>query len=166
MPVYRIMAALHPKVKLMQVTQTVKAVATHALASGGSFLDLEDRGIRRAWHPMRGSGTAGPQDQARFLNLTCYVRPDTLNEMEEKLRKESNTLRVRSTLVADTPYKMIQEKEAEEERVALQVHFQMLNAMPLGEKRNAFKKALMEKVADRKKNRFAGHRFSYEKEAV
>jgi ribosomal protein S6 len=158
------MTALQPKVKLLQVTQTVKDIASHALANGGSFLDLEDRGIRRAWHPMRGTGQGGPQDQARFFNLTCFVKPTTLKEMEEKLRKESNTLRVRSTLVADTPYEMILEKRAEEERARLQVYFQMLDSMPIGDHRDKFKKSLMNIVAERKKSRFDGHRFSYDTE--
>ena len=128
------------------------------------MLDLEDRGIRRCWHPMRGRGRLGPQNQARFFNLTCFVKPVTLNEMEEKLRSTNEILRVRTTLVADTPYKMMVADKEEEERVYIQVQFQVLDAMPPSEDRIAFKKWLMEMVNQRKKNRFAGHRFTYPKE--
>ena len=161
MPVYRIMTALHPKVKLQHVTAAVKDAATYALANGGSFLDVEDRGLRRAWHPMKGRGQAGPQDQARFINMTCFVKPETLNVMEENLRKETNTLRVRTTLVADTPYKMIKKKYEEEESARLQTNFMLLDTMPLGDERDELKRNLMDWVAERKKTRFPGHRFDY-----
>jgi ribosomal protein S6 len=161
MPVYRIMAALHPKVKLLQVSATVKKAATNALSNGGSFLDLEDRGLRRAWHPMRGAGQGGPQDQARFINMTCFVKPSTLTDIEETLRKDEIILRVRTTLVAETPYDMIREVEKEKDRARLQMKFNLMDAEEDEEVADAWKKELMEEVGQRKKERFEGHRFTY-----
>tara|TARA_B100000795_G_C22582729_1_gene354439 strand:+ start:80 stop:586 length:507 start_codon:yes stop_codon:yes gene_type:complete len=162
MPVYRIMAALHPRIKLTDLSSAVKTASLHALTKGGAFLELEDRGIRRAWHTIRSGGQIAPQDQARFINMTCFVEPKTLVDIESALRKIPNCLRVRSSLVAETPYDAILCEREEEERARLQVKFQQLDQMIAGDERDKFKKYLMELVSKRKKNRFAGHRFNYD----
>ncbi len=118
---------MHPRAKLTEVTRVVKSAAGKALRSGGAMIDLQDRGLRRAWHPIKGQ-VGEKFDEARYLNFTCFVGTDTVRELEKNFRTDDTCLRVRCSRIADTPIQAILQDEREAQRRAFAVQLERINS--------------------------------------